>query len=47
MRWRAERKVSNGVYDGSWVISCIVGEGGEQGPPGKTGGHHETRYKNH
>lgn len=47
MRWRAERKVSNGVYDGPWVISCIVGEGGEQGPPGKTGGHHETRYKNH
>lgn len=47
MIWRAERKVSNGVYDGEWVISCIVGEGGEQGPPGKTGGHHETRYKNH
>lgn len=47
MRWRAERKVSNGVYDGPWVISCIVGEGGEQGPPGKTGGHHEYRYKNH
>lgn len=47
MIWRAERKVSNGVYDGLWVISCIIGEGGEQGPPGKTGGHHESRYKNH
>ena len=47
MIWRAERKVSNGVYDGPWVISSIVGEGGEQGPPGKTGGHHEYRYKNH
>ena len=47
MIWRAERKVSNGVYDGPWVISCIIGEGGEQGPPGKTGGHHESRYKNH
>jgi len=47
MIWRAERKVSNGVYDGLWVISCIIGEGGEQGPTGKTGGHHESRYKNH
>ena len=47
MIWRAERKVSNGVYNGPWVISGIVGEGGEQGPTGKTGGHHEYRYKNH
>jgi len=47
MIWRAERKVRNGVYDGPWIISGIVGEGGEQGPPGKTGGHHEFRYKNH
>lgn len=31
MIWRAERKVSNGVYDGDWVISRIYGEKGNTG----------------
>ncbi|MBO5594419.1 MAG: hypothetical protein J5931_07425, partial [Prevotella sp.] len=31
MIWRAERKVSNGEYDGSWVITRIYGEKGDQG----------------
>lgn len=31
MIWRAERKVSNGVYDGSWVITRIYGEKGLRG----------------
>ena len=31
MIWRAERKVSNGVYDGSWVITRIYGEKGDTG----------------
>ena len=31
MIWRAERKVSNGVYDGSWVITRIYGEKGDPG----------------
>ena len=29
MIWRAERKVSNGVYDGEWVITRIYGEKGD------------------
>jgi len=40
MIWRAERKVANGVYDGSWVITRIKGETGE------TGGNYEFRYAN-
>lgn len=31
MIWRAERKVSNGVYDGGWVITRIYGERGMDG----------------
>ena len=31
MIWRAERKVSNGEYDGSWVITRIYGEKGDTG----------------
>ena len=31
MIWRAERKVSNGVYDGEWVITRIYGEKGNTG----------------
>lgn len=31
MIWRAERKVSNGVYDGGWVITRIYGEHGNNG----------------
>lgn len=31
MIWRAERKVSNGEYDGSWVITRIYGEKGNPG----------------
>ena len=34
MIWRAERKVQNGVYNGSWTVTRIVGE---QGPEGKRG----------
>lgn len=26
MIWRAERKIKNGIYDGGWVITKIVGE---------------------
>lgn len=29
--WRAERKVSNGVYDGAWTITRIKGEKGDKG----------------
>lgn len=29
MIWRAERKVRNGVYEGSWTVSRIYGEKGE------------------
>ena len=32
-RWRAERKISNGAYDGEWVITKIKGEDGD-GIPG-------------
>lgn len=31
MIWRAERKVSNGEYDGIWTVSRIYGEKGDQG----------------
>ena len=31
MIWRGERKVSNGVYDGGWVITRIYGEKGNTG----------------
>lgn len=35
MIWRAERKVKNGAYEGSWVISRIYAEGGgSTGPQG-------------
>lgn len=46
MRWRAERKVSNGEYDGDWTITKIFGEKGDQGLKGETGGHYEFRYIN-
>lgn len=29
MKWRAERKISNGQYDGAWTITKIVGEKGD------------------
>lgn len=47
MIWRAERKVSNGEYDGDWTITRIFGEQGEKGLTGKDGGHYEFRYKNY
>lgn len=47
MIWRAERKVSNGEYDGDWTITRIYGEKGEKGDPGNAGGHHEFRYRNY
>ena len=47
MIWRAERKVSNGEYDGDWTITRIYGEKGEKGEPGNAGGHHEFRYRNY
>ena len=47
MIWRAERKVSNGEYNGDWTITRIVGEKGEKGDPGNTGGHYEFRYRNY
>ena len=31
MIWRAERKISNGVYDGDWTITRIYGETGQSG----------------
>ena len=31
MVWRAERKVNNGQYVGSWIVTRILGEKGEQG----------------
>ena len=46
MIWRAERKVSNGEYDGDWTITKIYGEKGENGLRGETGGHYEFRYIN-
>lgn len=46
MVWRAERKVSNGVYNGDWTITRIVGEKGDRGYSGLTGGHYEFRYNN-
>ena len=47
MIWRAERKVSNGEYDGNWTITRIFGEKGDQGLTGEAGGHYEFRYKNY
>jgi len=47
MIWRAERKVSNGEYDGDWTITRIYGEKGEKGDSGSAGGHHEFRYRNY
>ena len=46
MIWRAERKVSNGVYNGDWVITRIYGEKGDSGGVGPSGGHYEFRYIN-
>lgn len=46
MIWRAERKVSNGEYNGDWTITRIVGEKGDRGDSGLTGGHYEFRYNN-
>ena len=46
MIWRAERKVSNGEYNGDWTITRIVGEKGNKGDSGLTGGHYEFRYNN-
>ena len=46
MIWRAERKVSNGEYDGDWVITRIYGEKGDRGDAGLSGGHYEFRYNN-
>lgn len=46
MIWRAERKVSNGEYNGEWTITRIVGEKGARGDSGLTGGHYEFRYNN-
>ena len=46
MIWRAERKVSNGAYDGDWVITRIYGEKGDRGDTGLAGGHYEFRYNN-
>lgn len=31
MIWRAERKISNGEYDGDWVVTRIYGEKGDAG----------------
>lgn len=31
MNWRAERKISNGAYEGGWVITKIKGEKGDPG----------------
>ena len=47
MIWRAERKVSNGEYNGDWTITRIYGEKGDRGLQGESGGHYEFRYKNH
>lgn len=47
MIWRAERKVSNGEYDGDWTITRIYGEKGDKGDTGNDGGHHEFRYRNY
>ena len=47
MIWRAERKVSNGEYNGEWTITRIYGEKGEKGDPGNVGGHYEFRYRNY
>ena len=46
MIWRAERKVSNGVYNGNWTITRIVGEKGAKGDSGDDGGHYKFRYCN-
>jgi len=46
MIWRAERKVSNGEYNGDWTITRIFGEKGDKGTTGDTGGHYEFRYIN-
>lgn len=46
MIWRAERKVSNGEYDGDWTITRILGERGEKGSKGDSGGNYEFRYIN-
>ena len=46
MIWRAERKVSNGEYDGDWTITRIYGEKGDKGDRGYTGGRYEFRYNN-
>ena len=37
MKWRAERKVSNGQYSGAWVITQILGEKGDKGDKGDNG----------
>ena len=37
MIWRAERKVSNGAYNGEWTITRIYGEKGDPGVPGEPG----------
>ena len=46
MIWRAERKVSNGVYNGNWTITRIFGEKGAKGDSGDNGGHYKFRYCN-
>lgn len=47
MIWRAERKVSNGEYNGEWTITRIYGEKGDKGDSGNDGGHYEFRYRNY
>ena len=42
MIWRAERKVSNGQYDGAWVITRIYGEKGDDGESFAYKGHWHT-----
>lgn len=44
MIWRAERKVRNGAYEGSWAISRIYGEKGNKGDDGSDGNFTELRY---
>lgn len=47
MIWRAERKISNGEYDGDWTITRIYGEKGDKGDSGNDGGRYEFRYRNY
>ena len=42
MIWRAERKVRNGQYEGSWVITRIYGEKGDPGDSFAYRGHWHT-----